>query len=102
MTGALVAAGTAIDRADLVVRRGRVRDVIGLIIEASGLEAEVGEAPQPFGARLGRADHREAVDELRAQRLGMRSRVAQVVVAVVATTHFGHDFAVVGAQPCPR
>ncbi|MBS1863803.1 MAG: FliI/YscN family ATPase [Actinobacteria bacterium] len=43
MSGALAAAGKAIDRADLVVRRGRVRDVIGLIIEASGLEAEVGE-----------------------------------------------------------
>ena len=43
MNGALAAAGEAIDRADLVVRRGRVRDVIGLIIEAGGLEAEVGE-----------------------------------------------------------
>lgn len=43
MNGALATADTAIDHADLVVRRGRVRDVIGLIIEASGLEAEVGE-----------------------------------------------------------
>jgi flagellum-specific ATP synthase len=43
VTGALEAAAKAIERADLVVRRGRVRDVIGLIIEASGLEAEVGE-----------------------------------------------------------
>ncbi len=43
MTGALKAAASAVDHADLVVRRGRVRDVIGLIIEASGLEAEVGE-----------------------------------------------------------
>jgi flagellum-specific ATP synthase len=43
VNGALAAASSAIDRADLVVRRGRVRDVIGLIIEASGLEAEVGE-----------------------------------------------------------
>ncbi|HEY2477653.1 MAG TPA: FliI/YscN family ATPase [Solirubrobacterales bacterium] len=43
MSGALAAAEAAVDRADLVVRRGRVRDVIGLIIEASGLEAEVGE-----------------------------------------------------------
>jgi flagellum-specific ATP synthase len=42
-TGALRDAEEAIDRADLVVRRGRVRDVIGLIIEAGGLEAEVGE-----------------------------------------------------------
>ncbi|HEX4731976.1 MAG TPA: FliI/YscN family ATPase [Solirubrobacterales bacterium] len=43
MNGALATADAAIDHADLVVRRGRVRDVIGLIIEASGLEAEVGE-----------------------------------------------------------
>jgi flagellum-specific ATP synthase len=43
MSGALATAREAIDGADLVVRRGRVRDVIGLIIEASGLEAEVGE-----------------------------------------------------------
>src|SRR5262249_62068399 len=42
-SGARAAAGTAIDRADLMVRRGRVGDVIGLIIEASGLEAAVGE-----------------------------------------------------------
>jgi flagellum-specific ATP synthase len=43
VNGALASAGAAIDGADLVVRRGHVRDVIGLIIEASGLEAEVGE-----------------------------------------------------------
>jgi flagellum-specific ATP synthase len=43
VSGALEAAATALRRADLVVRRGRVRDVIGLIIEASGIEAEVGE-----------------------------------------------------------
>jgi flagellum-specific ATP synthase len=43
VSGALAAAAKALDRADLVVRRGRVRDVIGLIIEVSGLEAEVGE-----------------------------------------------------------
>jgi flagellum-specific ATP synthase len=42
--------GTAIDRAadalrdaDLQRRHGRVRDLIGLIVEATGLEAEVGE-----------------------------------------------------------
>ncbi|MBJ7331957.1 MAG: FliI/YscN family ATPase [Solirubrobacteraceae bacterium] len=33
----------AVSRADLSVRRGRVSDVIGLIIEAAGLEVEVGE-----------------------------------------------------------
>jgi flagellum-specific ATP synthase len=43
MSGALARATQGLGRADLVMRRGRVRDVIGLIIEASGLEAEVGE-----------------------------------------------------------
>ncbi len=43
MSGPLARATEAIGRADLMVRRGRVRDVIGLIVEASGLEAEVGE-----------------------------------------------------------
>jgi flagellum-specific ATP synthase len=33
----------AVSRTDLSVRRGRVSDVIGLIIEAAGLEVEVGE-----------------------------------------------------------
>ncbi|HMS71651.1 MAG TPA: hypothetical protein PKB03_01330, partial [Baekduia sp.] len=33
----------AIGRADLTRRRGRVSNLIGLIVEASGLEAEVGE-----------------------------------------------------------
>ncbi len=39
----LAGAAEALRRADLVQRRGRVRDVIGLIVEATGLEAEVGE-----------------------------------------------------------
>src|ERR1700712_4940972 len=34
---------TAIAGADLHRRRGRVTDLIGLIVEATGLEAEVGE-----------------------------------------------------------
>jgi flagellar biosynthesis/type III secretory pathway ATPase len=33
----------AISRADLHRRHGRVSDLIGLIVEATGLEAEVGE-----------------------------------------------------------
>lgn len=39
----LAAAATAVRRADLQRRHGRVRDLIGLVIEATGLEAEVGE-----------------------------------------------------------
>jgi flagellum-specific ATP synthase len=40
---ALPAAAAAIRHADLHRRRGRVTDLIGLIVEATGLEAEVGE-----------------------------------------------------------
>jgi flagellum-specific ATP synthase len=40
---AVARARTALRDADLHRRRGRVRDLIGLIIEATGLEAEVGE-----------------------------------------------------------
>lgn len=39
----LAGAGAALHRADLVMRRGRVTNLIGLIIEATGLVAEVGE-----------------------------------------------------------
>ena len=35
--------GDAVARADLHRRHGRVSDLIGLIVEATGLEAEVGE-----------------------------------------------------------
>src|SRR3954467_9077226 len=40
---ALDAAREAVSRADLHRRRGRVCDLIGLVVEATGLEAEVGE-----------------------------------------------------------
>ena len=43
MSGALAGAAEALRGADLVTRRGRVRDVIGLLVEATGLDAEVGE-----------------------------------------------------------
>src|SRR3954449_9584196 len=43
MNGALDHATAALRDADLHRRHGRVRDLIGLIIEATGLEAEVGE-----------------------------------------------------------
>lgn len=36
-------AGAALRRADLHARRGRVSDLIGLVIEATGLQAEIGE-----------------------------------------------------------
>jgi flagellum-specific ATP synthase len=39
----LAGAAAALHRADLIERRGRVRDVIGLVVEASGLDAEIGE-----------------------------------------------------------
>jgi flagellum-specific ATP synthase len=39
----LIQAGRAIRTGDLAKRRGRVGDLIGLIIEATGIEAEVGE-----------------------------------------------------------
>ncbi len=39
----LIYAARAIRSGDLARRRGRVGDLIGLIIEATGLEAEIGE-----------------------------------------------------------
>jgi len=41
----------AIGRADLTRRRGRVTNLIGLIVEASGLEAEVGEVCEVHSGR---------------------------------------------------
>ncbi|HTE60515.1 MAG TPA: FliI/YscN family ATPase [Solirubrobacteraceae bacterium] len=43
MIAALDKATTALRDADLLRRHGRVRDLIGLIVEATGVEAEVGE-----------------------------------------------------------
>jgi len=42
-SGGLSRAAQAIEEADLSQRRGRVSDLIGLIIEATGLQVEVGE-----------------------------------------------------------
>ena len=42
-SGGLSRAARAIEEADLSQRRGRVSDLIGLIIEATGLQVEVGE-----------------------------------------------------------
>jgi flagellum-specific ATP synthase len=43
VTGGLALAADALDRADLQARRGRVRDLIGLVVEATGLQAHIGE-----------------------------------------------------------
>jgi flagellum-specific ATP synthase len=48
---ALASASRAIKDADLASRRGRVSDLIGLIIEASGLEVEIGEVCLVGGGR---------------------------------------------------
>jgi len=42
-TGVLAHVGAALKNRDLARRRGRVGDLIGLIIEATGLQAEIGE-----------------------------------------------------------
>jgi flagellum-specific ATP synthase len=42
-TGALLAVSDALRRSDLRVRRGRVSNLIGLVIEATGMRAEIGE-----------------------------------------------------------
>ena len=43
---ALLGAAAAVGRADLMERHGKVVDLIGLIVEATGLEAQVGEVCQ--------------------------------------------------------
>jgi flagellum-specific ATP synthase len=43
ISSAVDSAAAALRDADLHRRHGRVRDLIGLIVEATGLEAEVGE-----------------------------------------------------------
>jgi flagellum-specific ATP synthase len=50
----LDAAAAVVSRADLHRRRGRVCDLIGLVVEATGLEAEVGEVCEVIAGR-GRA-----------------------------------------------
>jgi flagellum-specific ATP synthase len=48
-------AAQAVERADLHRRHGRVCDLIGLIVEATGVEAEVGEVCEVIRRRGGRA-----------------------------------------------
>ena len=59
--------GDAVARADLHRRHGRVSDLIGLIVEATGLEAEVGEVCEIATGR-GRAPVPAEVVGFRARR----------------------------------
>lgn len=60
----------AVGRADLTRRRGRVSDLIGLIVEASGLEAEVGEV---CDVHIGRDPMTGEEQTLGAEVVGFRS-----------------------------
>ncbi|HWI70933.1 MAG TPA: FliI/YscN family ATPase, partial [Baekduia sp.] len=62
--------GRAISRADLHRRHGRVMDLIGLIVEATGLEAEVGEVCE---VRTGRDPRTGAWSTIPAEVVGFRS-----------------------------
>jgi flagellum-specific ATP synthase len=62
--------GRAIARADLHRRHGRVMDLIGLIVEATGLEAEVGEV---CDVRTGRDPRSGAYTTIPAEVVGFRS-----------------------------
>ena len=54
-------AATAVARADLHRRRGHVRDLIGLVVEATGLDAEVGEVCEVSTGRSDRPVPAEVV-----------------------------------------
>ena len=54
-------AAMAVERADLHRRRGRVRDLIGLVVEATGLDAEVGEVCEVSTGRSDRPVPAEVV-----------------------------------------
>lgn len=62
--------GRAISRADLHRRHGRVMDLIGLIVEATGLEAEIGEVCE---VRTGRDPRTGAWSTMPAEVVGFRS-----------------------------
>src|SRR5262249_18846110 len=62
--------GRAIGRADLHRRHGRVMDLIGLTIEATGLEAEIGEV---CDVRTGRNAQTGAYTTIPAEVVGFRS-----------------------------
>jgi len=69
LTERLQQLGGAVSRADLHRRHGRVSDLIGLIVEATGLEAEVGELCD-IGSRLARRPGAEARGEAGDARTG--------------------------------
>jgi flagellum-specific ATP synthase len=56
----------AIGRSDLHLRRGRVSDLIGLIVEATGLEAQVGEVCE--------VQARRGVEPVKAEVVGFRAK----------------------------
>jgi flagellum-specific ATP synthase len=56
----------AVTHADLHLRRGRVSDIIGLIIEATGLEAQVGEVCEVQAGRF--------ADPVKAEVVGFRAK----------------------------
>ncbi|MDX6702980.1 MAG: flagellum-specific synthase, partial [Baekduia sp.] len=60
--------GRTVGRADLHRRHGRVMDLIGLIVEATGLEAEVGEVCLIRGKRRPKDGHRGEACEVRTGR----------------------------------
>src|SRR5579885_176807 len=63
------------------------------------VDAEAHERTEPGGAVLGRADDREAVDEVALERGVVRGGVPEVLVAVVAATDLRDDRTVVVVEP---
>jgi flagellum-specific ATP synthase len=57
----LTRAADALDRADLQARHGRVRDLIGLVVEATGLQAQIGELCEITAGRARRSVPAEVV-----------------------------------------
>ena len=71
MSPLLERAAAALDAADLHERHGRVRDLIGLVVEATGLQADVGELCHIDTSR-GRAGRKGGRDPIPAEVVGFR------------------------------
>ena len=69
--GVLEIAGDALGQADLHRRHGRVSDLIGLTVEATGLEAEVGEV---CSIDTGRGRSEAGYDRVDDLRVALRDR----------------------------